>query len=129
MNREKKWHLRNDDFWKNGVSEQEICPIIFFLFFCVVFFFFPLLFVANPAKITRTETTYGPTQWNLSENDETPIFCGFIQKDKNVTPIPTVQHEEELSFLMECVDPKFNPNKHILGSFESEENKKSDGIF
>ena len=64
------------------------------------------LSVVNPPKISGTETTYIPTPWNLGEKNETPIFCGFTNKGKTLTPNTTVQHKEELSYLMECVDQK-----------------------
>ena len=129
------------------MSFSQIC-LINNLFLCVVLFIFvrfiyyfcvwcsdsfsdfcPLVFVTIPSKISGTESTYNPSPRNLSEKNQISIFCGFTDEGKTVTPNTTVQHEEEPSYLMECVDPNINPNKNVLTLLESQDNEESNSIF
>ena len=78
---------------------------------------------------TSTEVAYKSTEGNQDISENTPIFCGFLDRNQNVTPFATEDHEENLTFLLECVDPNFQPTKPVLALIESQEDEDNDSIF
>ena len=78
---------------------------------------------------TSTEVSYKATEGNVQASENTPIFCGFLGSNQNVTPFATEDHKENLTFLMECVDPNFQPTEPVLASIESQEDEDNDSIF
>ena len=48
-----------------------------------------------------------------SETKKIPVFGGFTEDKKNVTPNTAIDHEAEVSFLMECVDVNTQLNEDI----------------
>ena len=78
---------------------------------------------------TSTEVAYKATEGNQDISEKTPIFCGFVDNNQNVTPVTTGDHEENLSYLIECVDPNFCPTEPVLASIESQEDGDDVSIF
>ena len=76
-----------------------------------------------------TKSSYESTERNLTDQEDVPIFCQFIDETQIVTPSTAVELQENLSFFLECVDPNLCPNEDILASIESQNDEEDEEIF
>ena len=60
-----------------------------------------------------TKTTYKCTEGNRAKRKKIPAFGGFTEDKKNITPNTAIDHETEVSFLMECVHVNTQLNEDI----------------
>ena len=64
-----------------------------------------------------------------SQTKKIPVFGGFIEDKKNITPNTTIDHEAEVSFFIECVDVNAQQNEDIWASLESDASGDDDSII